>query len=133
MAGGWKILAAAPLLVLAACGGGDSPPPAPTGGGSGGTPPPAPPPPPPAAGQFYSIPAQERLTADDVRQVIAQAAAQADAMGEGATIAVTDRVGNVLAVFRTPGARLTVDIPDAPNGNNADIQGIDVPSEASVP
>jgi len=129
MAGGWKVMAGAPLLVLAACGGGGS---TPAGGGTGNNPPPPPPPPPPT-GQVYSVPGQESLSIADVQQVIAQAAAQADAQGTPATIAVTDRVGNVLAVFRMPGSRDTVSIPEAPNGNNIDLQGITIiPVEASA-
>lgn len=122
-------MAAVPLLVLAACGGGDSS--APSGGGTGNAPPPVTPAPPPT-GQLYSVPAQRNLSTGDVQQVIAQAAAQATAQGTPATIAVVDRVGNVLAVFRMPGARLEVLIPPAPNGNNADIQNLDVPSEAAA-
>ena len=41
------------------------------------------------------------LTVSDVQQVIAQAVAEAKAQNSAATIAVTDRVGNVLAVYRT--------------------------------
>ncbi len=41
------------------------------------------------------------LTVDDVTKVIEQGVAQAEAAGVGATLAVVDRVGNVLAVFRT--------------------------------
>ncbi len=41
-----------------------------------------------------------RLTAAEVQQIIAQAVAEARARNEQATIAVVDRVGNVLAVFR---------------------------------
>ena len=40
------------------------------------------------------------LTIGDVQQVIAQAVGEAQARGVNATIAVVDRVGNVLAVFR---------------------------------
>lgn len=40
------------------------------------------------------------LTEADVRQVLAQAVAQARALNTAATIAVVDRVGNVLVVFR---------------------------------
>lgn len=46
------------------------------------------------------------LTADDVTQVIEQGMAQAQAAGVGATLAVVDRVGNVLAVFRSDGVPL---------------------------
>jgi uncharacterized protein GlcG (DUF336 family) len=44
------------------------------------------------------------LTVADVQQVIAQAANEAAAQGSPATIAVTDRVGNVLAVYKMSGA-----------------------------
>lgn len=136
MRGGWKNLAAvgvmAPLLILAACGGEDGP--QPTAGGPGsGNPPPAPPPPsPPSTGGVFAFPAQENLSADEVGQIIAQAAAQASSQGAAATIAVVDRVGNVLGVFRMPGAPLTARISEAPNGDNIDIQGLDVPSEAAA-
>jgi uncharacterized protein GlcG (DUF336 family) len=50
------------------------------------------------------------LTADDVRQVIAQASAEATARNAPATIAVVDRVGNVLAAFQMTGAKPTFDI-----------------------
>jgi len=40
------------------------------------------------------------LTIVDVQQVIAQAVAEAQARGVNATIAVVDRVGNVLALYR---------------------------------
>ena len=129
MPGGWRSFLAAPVLVLAACGGGDSA--APTGGG-GGNPPPPPPPPPPPTGQLYSVPATESLSNADVEKVIAQAAAQARAQGDAATIAVVDRVGNVLGVFAMPGAPATAAIPPAPNGDNADIQGLNVPAAAAA-
>ncbi|MFU7528500.1 heme-binding protein [Qipengyuania sp. ASV99] len=129
MVGGWKTIVAAPLLVLTACGGGGSS--APAGGGTGNAPPPSPPAPPPA-GQVFSVPALESLSVSDVQNVIARAAAQATAQGTPAVIAVTDRVGNVLAVFRMPGAPLTAAIPDAPNGQNIDIQGLDVPAETAA-
>ena len=83
------------------------------------------------AGRAFSFPAQENLSAADVGQIIAQAAAQANAQGAAATIAVVDRVGNVLGVFRMPGAPLTARVSEAPNGDNIDIQGLDVPSETT--
>lgn len=122
---GWV---AAPLLILsAACGEGSSSP-----GGGGGGPPAPPPPPPPPSGGLYSVPAAERLSAADVGQVIAQAAAQAAAQGTPATIAVTDRVGNVLGVFRMPGAADTAEIPKAPNGQKLDAQGLTVPATVAA-
>jgi uncharacterized protein GlcG (DUF336 family) len=44
------------------------------------------------------------LTADDVRRVIAQAAAEAGRLGLKATVAVVDADGNMLGVFRMDGA-----------------------------
>ncbi|MFZ9395514.1 MAG: heme-binding protein [Erythrobacter sp.] len=81
---------------------------------------------------LYSILAPEALTAADVGTVIARAAAQAGAQGSSATIAVVDRVGNVLAVFAMPGAGATARIPDAPDGNSLDAQGLVVPAAAAA-
>jgi len=117
-------LLAASTLVLASCSGGSS------SGNSGGTPTPTPAPPP--AGQLYSIPAQESLSASEVGTIIARAAAQANAQGTPATIAVVDRVGNVLGVFAMPGAQATADISDAPNGDNIDAQGLTVPASVAA-
>lgn len=50
------------------------------------------------------------LTVADVERTIAQAVAEADARGAPATIAVVDRVGNVLGVFRMTGAPTSVAI-----------------------
>ena len=44
------------------------------------------------------------LKTSDVNQVLAQAVAEASARGSEATIAVVDRVGNVLAVYQMTGA-----------------------------
>jgi uncharacterized protein GlcG (DUF336 family) len=44
--------------------------------------------------------AASNLTVADVQLVIAQAVAEAQARGLNATIAVVDRVGNVLGVYR---------------------------------
>jgi uncharacterized protein GlcG (DUF336 family) len=50
------------------------------------------------------------LTTADVGQVIARAVAEAEARSAPATIAVVDRVGNVLAVFRMTGAATRVTV-----------------------
>jgi len=52
----------------------------------------------------------QRLEVADVQQIIAQAVAEAQAQKVGATIAVVDRVGNVLGVFKmsTAGNSVTV-------------------------
>ena len=46
-----------------------------------------------------------RLTEDDVKKIIAQAVAQAEASGFKATIAVVDKEGNILGIFKMSGAR----------------------------
>ena len=51
--------------------------------------------------------AQDFLAASDVERVLAQAVAAAQARGLAATVAVTDRVGNVLAVYAMTGAAPT--------------------------
>lgn len=120
----WQALMAASALVLTGCGGGGSsgggttPPPA---GGGGGTPTPV-----------YTQPALISLSPADVGQIVAQAAAQAEADGTPAVITVIDRVGNVLAIFRMTGAPVTQKIPNAPNGNNLDLQGANVPAETAA-
>jgi len=123
------VLAAAfaPMLVLAGCGGdsgsGGGAPPS-SGGGSGGG----------GGGTtaLYTPPAQVALSSTEVSQIIARAAAQANGSGNPAVISVVDRVGNVLALFRMNGAPIAVAIPGAPNGANADIQGLNVPAEAAA-
>src|SRR5690242_4293011 len=74
-------IALAALALLAACG----------GGGGGSTPAPAP-------------TAQDFLTSDDVRKIVGQAVAEANARNIGAVVTVVDRVGNVLATYATPTA-----------------------------
>ncbi len=63
-----------------------------------------------------------RLTADDVRQVVARAAVEASALGAPATIAVVDRVGNVLGVFRMDGADTTLTVTST-DGESSVIDG----------
>jgi uncharacterized protein GlcG (DUF336 family) len=82
-----------------------------SGGGSGdqistasSTPPP-PPPPPPSKPPPTLVPAPApNLTENDVNTVVLQAVNQASALAAPATIAVVDRVGNVLAVTQMTGA-----------------------------
>lgn len=93
-------MVAALSLVLAGCGGGSS------SSGETFTPTPTP----TSSARQYPTPGQEALTVADVQQVIAQAVGEAKALNYPAIIAVTDRVGNVLAVFRMNGAltRMTI-------------------------
>ncbi|MBI1403383.1 MAG: hypothetical protein GC147_09230 [Porphyrobacter sp.] len=125
-AGGTTGWLAGAALLLASCGGGG---PSSNGGATGGV---TPPPTPPTAGNLYAVPAAESLSAADVGKVIAQAAAEARARNAAATIAVTDRVGNVLAVFAMPGASATATIPGAPNGDDIDVQGLTIPSAGAA-
>ena len=118
------------LLMLAACGGGggagggssssSSGGSTSGGGGGGGSPP------------FYVAPALSSLSVADVQKIVAQAALQASADSSPATIAVVDRVGNVLALFRMTGAPPVARIPAAPGGANIDLQGLNVPAEAAA-
>lgn len=125
-----KALAIALAVALAACGGGggggsgtgggtSSGGGGGTGGGGG-------------SGTVYAVPAHESLSSADVGAIVAHAAAQAKQQGNPAVIAVVDRVGNVLALFRMTGAPATAHITDAPNGDDIDAQGLDVPAEAAA-
>ena len=111
-------------LVLSSCGGGGS-----SGGGS-----PAPSPAPaPAPNPVYTAPAPEALSGAEVQKIIAQAVGEATARGLPAIVAVTDRVGNVLGVFRMNGARstmLTSRLTATNELNNPDIdaQGLEIPA-----
>ncbi|MCB2072708.1 MAG: heme-binding protein, partial [Novosphingobium sp.] len=117
-----RSLAAAALLALASCGGGDTPSSGGgnTGGGSsgggssggGGVPP-----------QDFTAPALESLSSAEVGKIVAQAAAQAQTENQPAVIAVTDRVGNVLAVFEMTGAPTLAQIPKPVSGAMHDVQG----------
>ena len=124
----------AAALILTSCGGG--------GGDSnnfGGAPSPSPPTPTPTPtpptygdGGEYVAPAQEALTVTDVQTVIAQAVGEATARGLPSIIAVTDRVGNVLAVFQmngaAPMAAASTETPKGTNPNPAGLQGAMVPA-----
>lgn len=127
------LLAGVAALHLAACGGGGSGSSGGSGGGTGGgSGGPSPTPTTPPAGAVYGVPALEALSVADVQKIVAQAAAQAQADGRPATIAVTDRVGNVLAVLRMTGAPALARIPAAADGSRQDVQGLDVPAEAAA-
>ncbi|KER37153.1 hypothetical protein AL00_07025 [Sphingobium indicum F2] len=116
-------LATIAALILSSCGGGGG-----GGGGGGSTPTPGPTTP----TSLYAAPAQEALTVADVESVVAHAVAEARARNLPSVIAVTDRVGNVLAVFRMTGARASATTSAAPNGDNIDAQNLTVPAEAGA-
>lgn len=115
-------------LVLAGCGGGD-------GGSATSAPAPSPTTTAAPAGSLYAAPAAEALSVADVQRIVAQAVGEARALNLPAIVAVTDRVGNVLAVFRMNGARTRMVLSRrtatgeiSPRG--VDAQGLDV--EASM-
>lgn len=130
----------AAALLLTSCGG---------GGGSndfGGTPSPSPSPTPPAtptppplgSGGLFTAPLQRSLSATDVQTVIAQAVGEAQARNLPSDIAVVDRVGNVLAVFRMNGANQMTAISrktiggQAAQGQEVGLQGVMVPSTTAA-
>ena len=136
MVRGATSLLAASALVLASCGSGGGSSGGATGGG--GTPTPAPAPTPPPAGVLYAAPTLEALTTADVQQIIAQAVGEAQARNLPSIISVTDRVGNVLAVFRMNGAPATAKVSRnriggmAAAGTEVGLQGADVPAAAAA-
>jgi uncharacterized protein GlcG (DUF336 family) len=91
--------------VLSSCGGGTSPEPP---GVHGLTPPAG------CAGACADTPTA--LTAADVQTVVARAVAEAQQQGAAATVAVVDRTGNVLGVFRMFGAATSVTLTAADPG-----------------
>ncbi len=119
------VLASTLALILGGCSGssntgdtaGTAPPPNPTGSDSGCT------------GSCAS--ATSFLTTADVNTVIAQAVAEAAARNTPAVIAVTDRVGNVLGVYRMNGARRTVRI-GTDRGVVGGLEGLNIPNELAA-
>ncbi len=67
-----------------------------------------------------------QLTTGDVENAIAQAVAEAQARGVGATIAAVDRVGNVLAVFRMNGAASSVTIQSPGAAVSGGLEGVNI-------
>ena len=101
-------LGAIAIALLAACS---------SGGGNGGS---------------LQIPTPDALAIADVQQVIAQAVAEAQARNVAGSIAVVDRVGNVLAVFKMTNAAATFTI----DGGRAAVGGLEavsvLPSELAA-
>lgn len=71
------------------------------------------------------------LSTAEVQTVIAQAASAAAALGRNVTIAVTDREGNPLGVFRMTGATTTTRISGG-GLNGQGLEGLDVPSNLAA-
>lgn len=78
-----------------------------------------------ACSGFCATDNPQRLEPQEVMQVITQAVDEADARGLAATVAVTDRVGNVLAVFRMNGAVPTVQV-DSGRATGSGLDGLAV-------
>jgi hypothetical protein len=70
-----------------------------------------------------------RLDVADVQQVMAQAVTEARARNAKATVAVVDRVGNVLGVFRMTGADTSITVSSG-RGISGGLEGISVIPDA---
>jgi uncharacterized protein GlcG (DUF336 family) len=66
------------------------------------------------------------LTVSDIEGVIARAVAEAQARNVDATIAVVDRVGNVLAVFRMNGVATNVTVRSPGPAVDGGLEGVDI-------
>jgi len=76
-----------------------------------------------------SITTPSNLTTTDVNRIVSQAVLEAQTRGATGTIAVVDRVGNVLSVFRMTGAAATFTISGG-RGVTGGLEGVNtVPSE----
>jgi len=77
--------------------------------------------------------ASQALAIADVQQIFAQATAEAQARNKPATIAVVDRVGNVLGIFQTSGAANSKFTINGRRGAVGGLEGINaLPSEAAA-
>ncbi len=75
------------------------------------------------------VTATSRLSVADVKRVLAQAIDQANTLGVKATIAVVDRVGNVLAVHRMANSGPRVEISSTyPNTVSTGLDGVVLPA-----
>ena len=107
-----RIVCLAVLIALAACGGGGDSSATGDGGCTGNC----------------AITTPTFLTALEVQRIVSQAVQEAQVRGQSATIAVVDRVGNVLVVFRMNGALPTATI-DGGRGVVGGLEGASVGSE----
>lgn len=71
------------------------------------------------------------LTTSEVETVIAQAVSAASALGRAVTVAVTDREGNQLGVFRMNGATTTTRVSGGGRFGEG-LEGLDVPSNLAA-
>lgn len=119
-----QLIALVAALTLASCSGGSN-----SGSSVGTAPPPTGTPDSGCTGQCAT--AQSFLTVSEVQTVIAQAAAEAQAQGKPAVIAVVDRVGNVLGVYRMTGAPTAVTVTSN-RGVVGGLENLAVPSELAA-
>ncbi len=102
-------------LLVSACGGGSGP-------SAAGVDPAT-----PAAGcSGFCADTPTQLVVSDIERIVARAVAEAQARGVAATIAVVDRVGNVLGVFRMNGAGLTVTVRSMGTPVSGGLEGVNV-------
>ena len=81
----------------------------------------------------FNVPDSQSLSVSDVQRIISRAVAEATAQGKPAVIAVVDRVGNVLAVYKMAGAPDNATLRAAPSpANNTDLEGVSVPAAAGA-
>jgi uncharacterized protein GlcG (DUF336 family) len=118
----FRMLGLTAALTLAACGGGSN------SGSSVGTSPPPPQTTPDSGCTGFCATADSFLTVTDVQTIIAQAVAEAQAQNKPSVIAVVDRVGNVLGVYKMAGAPTTIEIRD-PRTVVGGLEGLSVPPE----
>jgi uncharacterized protein GlcG (DUF336 family) len=121
----WGALLAGAML-LAACGGGSN-----STSSEGTSPPPDPPDDTPAGCDGSCADADSVLTAGDIGKIIGQAVGEARAQATPATIAIVDRLGNVLAVYRMAGASPLVTITSN-RGVSGGLEDLVVPSELAA-
>ena len=116
--------ACAVVFALAACG----------GGGGGSSAPGADPTPVACSGDCADN--SSRLTVTDIETIIAQGVAEAQAQGVDATIAVVDRVGNVLAIYKMGPQEVLVATRTDENGLptiNGGLEGVTLPDLLDIP
>ncbi len=120
-----RLSALALLVLLGACSGGSNSP------TTGTAPAPASPTAPARGCEGSCVNADSRLSVADVEIVLARAIAEARRRSAAATIAVTDRVGNVLAVYRMRDASATVKVSST-RGVQGGLESLSVPSELAA-
>lgn len=74
----------------------------------------------------------QSLSAAEVEQLLAQAVEASQKLSRNSTIAVTDRVGNVLGVYRMAGATANVTVQSGRPGANGGLETASVPSELAA-